>query len=68
MKQFIFVLTLFLAPLVHSAEPAARPNIVFILADDLGWNDLGCYGRSEHHTPNLDRLAREGLRLSLIHI
>jgi arylsulfatase A-like enzyme len=41
MKQFIFVLTLLLAPLVHSAELSVRPNIVFILADDLGWNDLG---------------------------
>ena len=37
MKQFIFVLTLLLAPPVHSAELSARPNIVFILADDLGW-------------------------------
>src|ERR1700722_19002214 len=53
------------------AEPAAgaapaqeRPNIVFILADDLGVNDLACYGRSEHVTPVLDRLAREGLRFS----
>ena len=39
------------------------PNIVFILADDLGINDLGCYGRKDHRTPHLDRLAAEGLRL-----
>lgn len=39
-----------------------RPNIVFVLADDLGINDLHCYGRAEHHTPNLDRLAAEGMR------
>lgn len=40
------------------------PNIVFILADDLGVNDLGCYGRTEHHTPTLDRLAKAGARFT----
>jgi len=38
------------------------PNIVMILADDMGINDLGCYGRREHHTPHLDKLASEGMR------
>src|SRR5664279_4344871 len=42
---------------------AARPNIVLILADDLGFSDLGCYG-SEIPTPNLDRLAASGLRFT----
>ena len=42
-------------------RPAEPPNILFILADDLGWADLGCYGSSTIHTPNLDRLAGEGL-------
>ncbi len=37
------------------------PNIVFILADDLGWSDIGCYGSTFHKTPNLDALARRGL-------
>ncbi len=45
---------------------APRPNIVLILVDDMGWSDLGCYG-SEIETPNLDRLAREGLRLTQMH-
>ena len=40
-----------------------RPNIIVILADDLGYSDLGCYG-GEIHTPNLDRLAEEGMRFS----
>jgi len=40
------------------------PNVVLILADDLGVNDLGCYGRSEHKTPNLDRLAAGGMRFT----
>src|SRR5205807_1943923 len=48
--------------------PAAPPNIVFILADDLGYGDLGCYNRaSKIPTPNLDRLARDGMRFSDAH-
>ena len=38
-----------------------KPNIIFILTDDLGWRDLGCYGSDFYETPNLDRLAAEGL-------
>ncbi len=47
-----------------SGRPAARPNIVFIMADDLGWADLGCFGSTEISTPNLDRLAAEGIRFT----
>ena len=39
-----------------------KPNIVFIMADDLGWGEVGCYGQEKIRTPNLDRLAGEGLR------
>src|SRR5262245_16307329 len=42
----------------------ARPNIVFILADDLGINDLGCYGRTDQETPRLDQLAKQGIRFT----
>ena len=45
-------------------KPAAQPNIVFILADDLGYNELGCYGQRKIRTPNLDRLAAEGMRFT----
>ena len=50
-------------PVAAFADPE-RPNIVFILADDLGINDLGCYGRKEHPTPNLDKLASQGMRFT----
>ena len=41
-----------------------RPNVVFILADDLGWGDLGCYGQERFSTPNIDALAAAGLRFT----
>ncbi len=46
------------------APRTARPNLVFILADDLGWRDLGCYGSTFYETPNLDRLAAKGMRFT----
>ena len=44
------------------APPPTKPNIVLILADDLGFGDTGCYGATKIKTPNLDRLAQEGIR------
>jgi uncharacterized sulfatase len=41
-----------------------KPNIVFILADDLGWHQLGCYGSTFYETPNLDRFAKQGMRFT----
>src|ERR1041384_2436970 len=70
-----FILRLFLAALAAlnteywilntSAQAAApaKPNILILLADDLGWSDLGCYG-GEIRTPNLDSLAAGGLRFT----
>src|SRR5689334_4915897 len=46
------------------AQPAPRPNVVFLLADDLGWGDLGSYGATDIATPSIDRIAREGVRFT----
>lgn len=56
----------FLATLAATAAAQAprRPNIVYIMADDLGYGDLGCYGQPRIRTPNIDRLAAEGMRFS----
>ena len=63
---------LLLAPpaALHAADVpdrAAKPNIVFILADDIGYGDLGCYGATRVKTPHCDRLAREGIRFTDAH-
>jgi arylsulfatase A-like enzyme len=47
-----------------TAQQQTRPNVIFILADDLGYGDLGCYGQQKIETPNIDRLAKEGLRFT----
>ena len=46
---------------------ADRPNIIFIMADDMGYGDLGCYGATKIPTPNMDQVAREGMRLMDAH-
>jgi arylsulfatase A len=58
--RFLLALCIF----ATTAFAADKPNIVLILADDLGVNDLACYGRKDHATPNLDRLAAEGMRFT----
>jgi arylsulfatase A-like enzyme len=52
---------------VAAAELPPKPNVVFILSDDVGYGDLSCYGAKRVHTPNLDRLAAGGLRLTDAH-
>src|SRR3954468_15073672 len=49
---------------IPAAPARRRPNILFIMADDLGYADLSCYGRPDFKTPNLDRLALQGMRFT----
>ena len=61
--SFIFV-ALMLGMADLAAAEARKPNIIFILADDLGWSELGCYGNRYNESPNLDRLASQGMRFT----
>src|SRR3954470_18365877 len=60
---FAAVLVLFSASTVFAAD-RSRPNIVFILADDLGYTDLSCFGSKYYETPNIDRLAAGGMKFT----
>src|SRR5262249_13207937 len=62
-QLFNFVCAVHLGAIVCCAAPQ-RPNVVFILADDLGYGDLGCFGQRLIKTPNIDRLAAEGMRFT----
>ena len=56
------LLTSLLGNFTAGAENNRKPNVIFFLVDDLGWADVGCYGSTFHETPNIDRLAKEGMR------
>ncbi|HAL73049.1 MAG TPA: sulfatase [Verrucomicrobiales bacterium] len=62
MKAFLFSWSLMLVGVASAAE--TRPNIVFFLVDDLGRQDIGCYGSSFYETPHVDRLAKQGARFT----
>lgn len=64
LAALLFILNL----LAHSARTAPAPNIVLIVSDDQGYNDLGCFDSTEALTPNLDRLARGGVRLTSFYV
>src|SRR6187549_3658752 len=61
---FRAALTALLTFVGHPALAADRPNLIWIMADDLGYGDLGCYGQTVITTPNLDRMAAEGMRFT----
>jgi arylsulfatase A-like enzyme len=62
--RFCVIACLLYVPSLSSVGDAPRPNIIFIMADDLGYGDLGCYGQKLIATPNIDRLAAEGVRFT----
>lgn len=49
-------------PAARGQQAAGKPNIIFIIADDVSWDDIGCYGNPAVRTPNIDRIARQGIR------
>lgn len=61
---FTLFILVFVGVNVHAQSKSKKPNIVVILADDLGWADLTCYGSSFYETPNLDKLAAKGVRFT----
>ncbi|MBL8799742.1 MAG: sulfatase, partial [Planctomycetia bacterium] len=67
MSRFLLALLLLAAcgvPTALAADAAVKPNFIFILIDDMGWRDLGCYGHQFHETPHIDKLAAEGVRFT----
>ncbi len=53
---------------VNASEQSRPPNVVIMLADDLGWTDVGCFGAEGFETPSLDRLAAQGMRFTNFHV
>ena len=68
MVTAIFLISLCEPTLKGQSEGSDRqPNIIFIMADDLGWGDLGSYGQKRIRTPHLDRMAAEGMRFTQVY-
>jgi uncharacterized sulfatase len=67
MRQ-IFILSALLCALCGFSRAGAQPNIVMILIDDMGWGDFSCFGNKEAKTPNMDRIAAEGIRFGQFHV
>src|SRR5207253_6850366 len=63
-NSLALLLTLAVQLPCEGAEPARKPNVVLIVADDLGGRDLGCYGSTFHKTPHIDKLAKDGARFT----
>ncbi|EEF57661.1 arylsulfatase [Pedosphaera parvula] len=67
--RFLVALLSVLSPLcINAAEPSPmplrKPNVIFFIADDLGYADVGCFGQKKIHTPNIDRIATEGMKFT----
>src|SRR5688500_9987913 len=64
MQRLVLILAALILVATHQAPAQRPPNVVLVMMDDLGYGDLGSYGASDVRTPNIDRLAREGVRLT----
>ena len=70
MKRFLILMCVLAAlpRATDAADTSARPNIVVVFIDDMGWGDFSCFGNTEAKTPHVDRLAAEGLRFSQFYV
>src|SRR5687768_15611402 len=66
-RDFLGMMAAAPGSMAMSAQPAAQPNIIVILADDLGIGDVSCFGAKDIRTPNLDKLAADGVRFANWH-
>ena len=64
MKLFLFSFLYLLMQVGWQSAVSAKTNIIFIMVDDMGYHDLGCYGSKTISTPNIDRMAQEGIRFT----
>src|ERR1041385_7686690 len=64
MRVLCAVFASLICPIVALAAPARKPNIIFVLADDLGWTDVACFGSKYYESPNIDRLASQGMKFT----
>jgi arylsulfatase A-like enzyme len=63
-RLFLVLVSTAFAAALHAQQPAAKPNVLVVLCDDLRWDHLGCAGHPNLKTPNIDRLAKEGVRFA----
>lgn len=64
LRHLVFYFTFLSAFVFPAAAQQQRPNIIYIMADDMGYADLSCYGRKDYQTPNLDKLASQGVKFT----
>jgi arylsulfatase A len=62
--KYFFTILFFVGSFAATSQKNTKPNIIFILADDLGYGDIGCYGQQKIETPNIDKLASNGLQFT----
>ena len=68
LKTGLPFLSLLVSFVCHSSPTVSdRPNIIYVMADDLGWGDLGCYGQKRILTPHLDQMAYDGMRFTQVY-
>ena len=68
MRTITFLALVFTAIGASSVGAAEKPNVIFVLADDLGWGDLGYVGHPYARTPNIDRMAAEGTTIANFYV